>query len=131
MKASTAVIILSMAFINGCGHHVSEPNWILEKMYTSEVEIQPAATAGEPLFFTVKSGFPNTCWQFSHLRIVSSGFDVYVTPYMKRPIGEMVCLEFATPVAEEGQFVPVFPGVYRFHFWRFDSFSLNYTVTVQ
>ncbi|UCE67420.1 MAG: hypothetical protein JSU85_05235, partial [Candidatus Zixiibacteriota bacterium] len=100
-------------------------------MYTREAELPPDARIGEPIVFTIKSYLHNSCWKFSRLRIVSSGFDVYVTPYRKRLIEERACLEVITGVAEEGVFIPVFPGEYKFHFWRSDTLALDYTVDVR
>jgi len=131
MKTSSAVIVLLMALLCGCGLLGTDSDWIEEKMYTTEAELPPDARLGEPIVFNAKSYLANSCWKFSHLRTVSSGFDVYVTLYMKRSVEETICLEYITGVAEEGQFTPRLPGEYRFHFWRYDTPALEYSVVVR
>lgn len=131
MKTSSAVIVLLMALLCGCGLLGTDSNWIEEKMYTREAELPLDARIGEPIVFTVMTYLPNTCYSFSRLRIVSSGSDVYVTPFMKRSREETICYDVITGVAEEGQFVPVFRGEYRFHFWRPDTLALEYAVVVR
>lgn len=131
MKTSSIVIVLLVAIFCGCGLLGTDSNWIEEKMYTREVEFPPEGRIGEPIVFTVKSYLPNTCYSFSRLRIVSLGFDIYVTPYMKQSKDEIICYDVITDVAEAGEFTPVFPGEYRFHFWRPDTFALEYAVDVR
>jgi hypothetical protein len=129
MKTSSIVIVLLVAIFYGCG--LLESDWIVERMRTQDVEIPPEVNMGESIVFTVDSYLPDTCWKFRRLRIISSGFDVYVTPYMMRSRNETICFLVCTPIAEEGVFTPVFPGEYRFHFWHSDTLSLDYTVIVR
>jgi hypothetical protein len=133
MKTSSVIIVLLIVLFCGCGLLMNDHEWIEEKMYTTVAELPPDAGIGEPIVFNAKSYLANSCWKFSHLRTVSSGFDVYVTLYMKRSIEETICLEYITGVAKEGQFTPVFPGEYRFrfHFWRSDTSTLEHTVVVR
>ncbi len=131
MKTLFIVIVLLLPVFGGCGLLVDDPEWIEEKMYTTEAELPPDARMGEPIVFTVKSYLHNSCWEFSRLRTVSSGFDIFVTPYRKCLIEERVCFEVITGVAEEGIFTPVFPGEYRFHFWRSDTLALEHIVVVR
>lgn len=131
MKTVFLLFILLPVIIVGCAQSPEGLEWIEEKMYTTEADLPSSAVAGEPVIFTLRSWLPNSCWKFSHIGINSSGFDVFVTAYMKRSPEDLVCLTVVTPVAEEGSYIPEFPGEYRFHFWRSDTLTLDYTVIAQ
>jgi hypothetical protein len=131
MKTVSLLFILLPVIIVGCAQSPKGPEWVEEEMYTLEADLPSSAVAGEPVIFTLRSWLPNSCWKFSHIRINSSGYDVFVTAYMKRSPEDLVCLTVVTPVAEEGAYIPVFAGEYRFHFWRSDTLSLDYTVIAQ
>jgi len=131
MKTSPIVIALLIAIFCGCGLLGSNSEWIEEKMHTDAVEIAPDGLIGEPINFIASSTFGDACWEFSRFRTISSGFDVYVTPYARRPAKEVACATVMTTVSGEDRFIPQFPGEYRFHFWRSDTLSLDYTVNVR
>lgn len=131
MKASILVIVILFAIICSCDRSVDNHEWILEKMYTNEAELPQTGSVGEAIIFTVKSYLTDSCRKFSHLEIAPSGFDIFITPYMKHSTEELVCLAVVTGIAEDGQFTPGQPGQYTFHFWRSDTLSLDYAVTVQ
>ena len=131
MKTVFLLFILLPVIIFGCAQLVDGPDWIEEKMYTSEADLPSSAVVGEPVIFTLRSGLPNSCWKFSRIGINSSGYDVFVAAYMKRSPEDLVCLDVVTPVAEEGAYIPEFPGEYRFYFWRSDTLTLDYTVIAQ
>lgn len=131
MKTLFILIILLPAIFSGCGLLGIDNDWIVEKMHTQEAEIRPEASLGEPIVFIVKSSFSNSCWKFNRFAIEQSGFDVMVTPYKKLPNKSTVCFDVMVDVSEAGQFTPVIPGEYRFHFWRADTLTLEYTVIVR
>jgi hypothetical protein len=131
MKTSSMVIVLLAAIFCGCGLLGSDSEWEEEKMYTDTVEIPSDGQVGEPINFIASSVFGDDCWEFSRFNISPSGFDVYVTPYARRPAKRVICATVMTTVSGEGQFTPHVPGVYRFHFWRSDTLSLDYTATVR
>ena len=131
MKTLFIILILLPAIFSGCGLLTSDPDWIVGKLHSREVEIPPEASLGEPIVFIVKSSFSNPCWKFNGFVITQSGFDVIVTPYKKIPNKSQICSAVMVDVSEGGRFRPVIPGEYRFHFWRADTLSLDYVVTVR
>ena len=125
------LLILLPVIIVGCAQSPQGPEWIEREMYTIEADLPSSAVVGEPVIFTLRSSTPNSCWKFSHIVINSLGHDVFVTAYMKRNPEDIICLTVVTPVVEEGAYIPKFPGECRFHFWRSDTLTLDYTVFVQ
>jgi hypothetical protein len=131
MRTSFTAIALLVAIFCSCERSVKNSEWVEEKMNTNEVELPPSGRVGDPINFITTSIFGDDCWEFSRFNIISSGSDVYVTPYAKRPAKRVVCATVMTTVSGEGRFTPRFPGEYKFHFWRSDTLSLDYTVTVR
>jgi hypothetical protein len=131
MKASIPAIVLLFAILCSCDRSVDNHEWIVEKMYTTEAELPQTGSVGEPIVFTAISRFGDSCWEFSHFKTSRSGYDIYVTPYAKRLAKEIICAAVMTTVSGEGKFTPNIQGEYTFHFWRSDTISLDYTVTVE
>ena len=131
MKSAFLFFILLPLIIVGCAQSPAGPEWIEEEMYTREADLPSSAVVGEPIIFTLRSWLPNSCWKFSCIRIYSLGHDVFVTAYMKHNPEDIICFDVVTPIEEERAYIPKFRGECRFHFWRSDTLSLDYTVYVQ
>jgi hypothetical protein len=131
MKTLFTAIVLLAGIIYGCERSVKNTEWVEEKMYTKEVDLPPNGQVDDPINFTVTSTFGDDCWEFSRFSVIPSGSDVYVTPYAKHLVKRLICATVMTDVSGEGRFTPRIPGEYRFHFWRSDTLSLDYTVIVQ
>lgn len=131
MKLKYVIYLLSLIFLISCTEGIIKTEWITRSVHIYSVDITESINLGQSINFKMTCETPDPCYEFSHLEIRDTGFDVWIKVYAKRD-PKVICIQILGSIEESGQFRPYFRGSYQFHFWQeYYSKYLDKTVEVK
>jgi hypothetical protein len=131
MKFILWAILMSGLVLAACSHGDNDFYIIKYERYVNDAVTPDTVALGQKIPFQIRSMLVNGCEEYSHLVVIESGNDIYVTPIVMRDMRDQICTDDVRPINDSASIHPRTAGLYVFRFYRGDSPTLDKVVVVR